>query len=224
MNSLLLLNCSPRGARSNSMRMLTQIAAGWKGAGGAEPTVLHLAKGADFQRAVEAFGSAESVLLGMPLYTDSMPGLVAEFIEALEPLVGRQGNPRLGFLVQSGFMEPLHSRGLQRYLAKLAMRLGSPYAGTIVRGGGEALQMQPDEALGKLFGLLRELGGQLAGAGRFDPETLAQVAGREQFSAATAGAMSLACKTPLVQFYWNQQLKKNCAWERRFAAPYAPHS
>ncbi len=157
----------------------------------------------------------------MPLYTDSMPALVAEFIEALEPLVGREGNPRVGFLVQSGFSEALHSRGLERYLAKLAARLGSPYAGTIVKGGGESLQAMPDEGLRGLFSKLQSLGEQLKRDGRFDPETLSQVAGTERFSAGTAAALSLACKLPVTQFYWNGQLKKNDAWGRRFDAPYA---
>jgi flavodoxin-like protein len=222
MGSLLLLNGSPRGPRSNSMRMLTRVAAGWQAAGGDEPTVLHLAKSADFEQAVAVFADAGTVLLGMPLYTDSMPGLVAEFVEALEPVVGRSGNPRIGFLVQSGFMEPLHSRGLERYLAKLATRLGSPYAGTIVRGGGEALQQMPDEACRTLFGRLEALGEQLARDGRFEAATLAQVAGRESFSGVTAAALALALKLPVAQFYWSGQLKKNGAWDRRFDAPYGP--
>jgi hypothetical protein len=221
MSSLLLLNCSPRGPRSNSLRMLAQVAVGWQSAGGAEPTILHLAKRADFERAVAEFPDAGTVLLGMPLYTDSMPGVVAEFIEELEPLVGREGNPRLAYLVQSGFSEPLHSRGLERYLAKLAVRLGSPYAGTIVRGDGEALQVMPDQGLGKLFGRLQALGEQLARDGRFDRQTLAQIAGREGFSATTAAVMSVATRLPIMQFYWNGQLKKNGAWDRRFHAPYA---
>lgn len=222
MSPLLLLNGSPRGPRSNSIRMLSQVAAGWEAGGGAGPTVLHLSKRDDFDEAVAAFGDADTVLLGMPLYTDSMPGLVAEFIEALEPLVGREGNPRVAFLVQSGFSESLHSRGLERYLAKLATRLGCPYAGTIVRGGGEALQQMPDQALATLFERLRSLGGQLSADGRFDPDTLVRVAGLERFSAGTAAIVSLAMKIPVAQFYWNQQLKKNGAWDRRFDAPYAP--
>jgi hypothetical protein len=203
------------------MRMLTRVATGWHAAGGAEPTVLHLTKQADFDRAVDAFADADVVLLGMPLYTDSMPGLVAEYIEALAPLVGRSGNPRIGLLVQSGFSEALHSRGLERYLAKLANRLGCPYAGTIVRGGGESLQAMPDEALTKLFARLVVLGGQLARDGRFDAATLAQVAGTERFSAATAAALSVAFKLPVTQFYWNGQMKRNGAWDQRFDAPYA---
>jgi hypothetical protein len=222
MSSLLLLNCSPRGPRSNSMRMLGKVAEGWHAAGGAEPTVLHLAKRADFERAIAEFPAAETVLLGMPLYTDSMPGLVAEFIEELEPLVGRADNPRLAFLVQSGFSEALHSRGLERYLGKLALRLGSQHAGTIVRGNGEALQVMRDQALGKLFALLHTLGEQLARDGHFRADTLAQVAGTERLSATAAAVMSVAAKLPVTQFYWTGQLKKNGAWDRRFAAPYGP--
>ena len=42
--------------------------------------------------------------------------------------------------------------------------------------------------------------------------------------AALAGVWvaSLACRIPIIQFYWNGMLKKNGAWERRFAAPYGP--
>ncbi len=221
MNSLLLLNGSPRGPRSNSMRMLTHVAEGWQSTGGTAPAVLHLTKRADFERAVTEFASAETVLLGMPLYTDSMPALVAEFVEALEPCVGRESNPRFGFLVQSGFSEALHSRGLERYLEKLAKRLGSPYAGTVVRGGGEALQAMPDQALRRFFGQLRLLGEQLARDGRFDTETLATVAGTERLSTVMAAAMSVALKLPITESYWNSQLRKNGAWNERFAAPYA---
>ncbi len=55
MNSLLLLNGSPRGERSNSMKMLKRVAEGWVRGGGAQPEVLHLVRRAQFQRAVEAF-------------------------------------------------------------------------------------------------------------------------------------------------------------------------
>ena len=221
MSSLLLLNGSPRGPRSNSMRMMSHIVAGWTAAGGAAPEVLHLARRADFARAVEAYAEAELVLLGMPLYTDSMPGLVAEYIEALAPRVGRADNPRIGFLVQSGFDEALHSRGLERYLAKLAVRLGGGYAGTIVRGGGEALQVMPDEAFRKPIALLNALGEQLEREGQFAQETLAAFAGRARFSATELALASLLMMTPLAQFYWNGQLKRNGAWKDRFAAPYA---
>jgi hypothetical protein len=226
MKSLLLLNGSPRGPRSNSMKMLSRMAEGWVSGGGQAPEVLHLARSGDFARAVEAFPKAGTVLLGMPLYTDSMPALVKAYIEALAPrvAVAQAGgvNPELGFLVQSGFPEARHSRPLERYLAKLALRLGSPYAGTIVHGGGEALQSMPDEANRKLWAQLRTLGEQLARHGHFGQAELKAIAGTEQFSPVAASLVSMVFKLPVAQFYWNSQLKKNGAWEQRFAAPYGP--
>ena len=221
MSSLLLLNGSPRGPRSNSMKMLTRIAEGWTGAGGGAVETLHLARRADLDRAVTAYAEADVVMLGMPLYTDAMPAIVKEWIERLEPRVGMAGNPRMAFLVQSGFAESLHSRPLERYLAKLASRLDGGYAGTIVRGEGEALQSMPDEASKKLWERLQTLGGQLATTGAFDSETLEKVSLIERMSPVVAGLASVAVKLPIVQSYWNGPLKKNGVWDRRFNAPYA---
>lgn len=226
MKSLLLLNGSPRGARSNSMKMLARVAQGWEQSGERTPEVLHLARKADFDRAVVAFATTDAVLLGFPLYTDSMPALVKAYIEALAPQVEVAAaggvNPTLAFLVQSGFPEALHSRPVERYLKKLAHRLGASYAGTIVRGGGESLQAMPEEANKKLWARLRVLGEQLARDGRFGEAELRAVAGIEHFSPIARALLSLAVKLPITQFYWNSQLKKNGAWQRRFAAPYGP--
>jgi len=175
MPSLLLLDGSPRGPRSNSMKMLARLAEGWEQAGGAPPQVLHLARRADRELAAAVFKEAEVVLLGLPLYTDAMPAQVMEWIEALAPRPG--GGPVLGFLIQSGFPEAAHSRPLQRCLEKLARRLRCPCAGTLVRGGGESLQLRPDCSNGRLWALLRTLGGQLARDGRFGAAEAAALAG-----------------------------------------------
>jgi hypothetical protein len=223
MSSLLLLNGSPRGAGSNSMKMLSRVAEGWKRAASVGATVetLHLARRGDFERAVEAFAEADTVLIGMPLYADAMPSLVKEYIEELACYVGRVGMPTLAFVVQSGFSEALHSRGVERYFEKLAARLGSPYAGTIVRGGGESLRTMPDEANKKLWARLEALGEGLARDGRFDAELLPQVAGVERFSAPVAAVLGVALKWPLPLLMWNGEMRKNGAFEQRDAQPYA---
>jgi hypothetical protein len=226
MNSLLLLNGSPRGERSNPMRMLSRVVAGWEQGGGQPPEVLHLAKSADFARAVEAFADADVVLLGMPLYTDAMPSIVKFYIEAIgeraKALPSKAIRPTLGFLVQCGFPEALHIRYVERYLAKVARRLALPYAGTIVRGGGGMLDGMPDEANKKLWQRLRTLGEQLARDGCFSQPELTAVNGIERIPRFAAPLLSLAVKLHLVEFMWNGQLKKNGVWERRFAAPYGP--
>jgi hypothetical protein len=221
MSSLLLLNGSPRGASSNSMKMMSRVAEGWARGGAGTVEVLHLARPSDFRRAVAAYPGVDTVLLGMPLYADAMPSLVKGYIEELAPRVGLPGNPRMAFLVQSGFSEAMHSRGVERYFEKLARRLGSPYAGTIVHGGGEQLRSMPEQASGKLWERLAVLGESLARDGRFDPALLPQVAGIERFNAPTAAALRVALRWPLPLVMWDAEMRKNGAYATRNARPYA---
>jgi hypothetical protein len=209
------------------MRMMAPVIEGWKGAGAPEPDILHLAQRGDFERAVERFPGADTVLLGTPLYTDAMPALVKQYIEALAPGMesASQGNvrPTLGFLVQSGFEEALHSRPLERYFEKLVRRLGSPYAGTIVRGCGWSLQAMPESENRELVDHLRALGEQLARDRRFSEAELRAVAGTERFSPIAAAWLSLAFSQPaaIPNSYLDRAMEKNGVWDRRFAAPYA---
>jgi hypothetical protein len=169
---------------------------------------------------VAAFAEAECVILGFPLYTDSMPGIVKHFIEALEPLVGRENNPPVGFVVQSGFPEGLHSRYIERYLEKLAARLGSPYLGTIVKGNGEGVRIMPLSMNEKLFANLQAIGAGLASAGRFDPAVLAKIAHPEQFPALLGPVFKVFLRLPIAHSYFDDMLKQNGAYERRFAQPF----
>jgi hypothetical protein len=172
-------------------------------------------------RIVDAFAQAECALLGFPLYTDAMPGVVKHFIEALEPLLGRANNPPIGFLVQSGFPEGLHSRYVERYLEKLAARLGSPYLGTIVKGGGEGTRVMPPKMTEELFTNLQVLGAGLAGEGRFDPQILARIATPERFPAYMGPVFKVFLRLPVAHTYFDNMLKKNSMHRQRFARPFA---
>ncbi|MRS04784.1 hypothetical protein EG832_16445, partial [bacterium] len=152
-----LFNGSPRGSHGNSSIFLKQLADGF----GGESRMINLVNTSSTSDHVQAFREAKAVWLAFPLYTDSMPGIVKHFIEALEPLTGLSHNPPIGFIVQSGFPEGLHSRFIEQYLEKLAARLGSPYLGTIVKGNGEGVRMMPDEMNRFLFDALQSLGRNL---------------------------------------------------------------
>jgi len=214
---LTLFNGSPRGRKGNTPLMLEQIAAGF---GGPSETY-HLVRLKETSQMAQAFAEAECVLLGFPLYTDAMPGVVKHFIEALEPLAGRTGNPPLGFLVQSGFPEGLHSRYVERYLEKLAARLGSPYLGTIVKGGGEGTRVMPPEMTRDLFANLRSLGAGLAAEGRLDPATLQAIAKPERFPAILGPVFRVFLRLPAAHQYFDAMLKENGVYAQRFARPFA---
>lgn len=214
---LTLFNGSPRGKRGNSPIFLHEFAQGF----GGETETHHLIQARQIDQQVQAFAEAECAWIGFPLYTDSMPGVVKHFIEALEPLSGRKNNPPLGFIVQSGFPEGLHSRYVERYLEKLAARLGSPYLGTIVKGNGEGVRMMPPEANQSLFANLHALGAGLAHEGRLNPQVLAKIAHPERFPFYLGPVFEIFVRLPMAHGYFDDMLKKNGAYERRFARPFA---
>lgn len=218
---LTLFNGSPRGHKANTALLLEKFLDGFQAVPGHTAEVHHLNRQHDLPHFTQALAEAECVLLGFPLYTDSMPGLVKAFIETLEVYRGRAGNPPIGFLVQSGFPESTHSRHVERYLERLAARLGSPYLGAIVKGGVEGIQIMPDNMTRKLYTGLRQIGHAFAQTGRFDPDLLHALAKPEWYPAYLAPFFKFFVKTPAATFYWDGQLKKNGVYNQRFARPYA---
>jgi len=211
-----VFNGSPRGRRGNTPILLGEFVKGFDG----EFEVHHLIRIKDVQEHVRAFAEAKCVWLGFPLYADAMPGVVKNFIETLEPLRERTNNPPIGFLVQSGFPEALHSRYVERYLEKLAARLGSPYLGTIIKGGGEAVKSMPPEATQGLFGNLQSLGREFASTGQLSAETLRIIARPERFPIVLNPVFQLFLRMPISHTYFDNMLKENGAYEQRFARPF----
>ncbi|MEJ2707490.1 MAG: NAD(P)H-dependent oxidoreductase [Anaerolineales bacterium] len=214
---LTVFNGSPRGRKGNTPLMLDQFMQGF----GGPVEIYHLNRLKETERMVQAFGDAECILFGFPLYTDAMPGMVKRFIEALEPLAGRESNPPLGFLVQSGFPEGLHSRYVERYLEKLAARLRSPYLGTIVKGGGEGTRVMPPNMNQALFANLQSLGARLAASGRFDLAVLREIAKPEQYPWYMGPVFQVFLRLPIAHTYFDNMLEENGVFEQRFARPFA---
>jgi NAD(P)H-dependent FMN reductase len=182
----------------------------------------HLA-GADGEAgAVQAFAEARAVILGFPLYTDAMPGIVKAFIEALEPHCARPEGPELIFLVQSGFPEAIHSRAVEAYLERLAGRLNGRYVGTIVKPSGEGTRLRPQERNASLYARLRELGRSYATKGELDRKVLALLGSPERFPFWLSPIVRLFFRTNTVNFFWDRQLRENGVFEERFARPYDP--
>jgi NAD(P)H-dependent FMN reductase len=215
---LTVFNGSPRGKSGNTAVFLKHLTDGFASSGEHTYETFYLRRVKETAQFVQAFGEAEAVLLAFPLYTDAMPGMVKAFIEALAPFRGRENNPAIGFLVQSGFPEATHSRYVERYLEKLASRLGCRYMGTVVKGNGEGARWLPEGH--KLFLSLQEIGRALAEQGAFDEELLRGLAKPERFPTFLAPVFKVLLKTKLSTGGWDNQLKNNKAYEQRFARPY----
>lgn len=214
--SITLFNGSPRGSHGNSPIFLEQLAKGF----GGENTLVNLVNVNSTPDHVKNFKEAQCVILAFPLYTDSMPGIVKHFIEALEPLVGYTNNPPIGFIVQSGFPEGLHSRYIERYLEKLAFRLGSPYLGTIIKGNGEGVREMPENMNRPLFENLRIIGKNLAEGKPFNSLILRSIAKPERFPLFLDPVYKIFLRLPLAHSYFDRMLNKNDAYEKRFDQPF----
>jgi hypothetical protein len=212
---------SPRGKKSNTNYILNHFFKGFKATPGNSYELFYLNHLKDTDRFVLAFAAAERVLLAHPLYTDAMPGMVKGFIEELAPLCDREGNPDLGFIVQSGFGEAEHSRFVARYHEKLARRLGCSYLGTIIKPNCEPVQVYT-KMFKNVFEEFYQLGEFFGKTGQFDQALIQQMAQPESFSAPMRLFWRSMWKiqNSMGKSYWDEKLKANGAYEQRFARPY----
>lgn len=218
----LLLNGSPRGESSNSRLICSWLAEGVSDTGAPSPDIVTLAGAGGTGRAVGAFLSADEILLVFPLYTDSMPGIVAAFTNSLAGLdpAARAGK-RVAYVVHSGFPESAQSEPLAAYLERMSARLGLRHLGTAIKGGSEGLRLNPGSERSKTAERFRALGRSLATRGAFDGEAASALSRPRRLGPGLRLLVRLLGLTGLLQMYWNVMLRRHGAYERRFDRPYA---
>jgi len=218
----LALNGSPRGSRSNSRTIIGWMTEGMREAGVEMPLVLDLARTRELSAQRDAFLAADEVLLVFPLYTDSVPGIVKNFIDSLaDAPKGLVAGKRLALVVQSGFPEALHSEPVAAYIQRLCSRLGMVHCGTALRGGSEGLRLMPSNMTRKTHSLFSALGRSLVADGRFDQEAVRRLGRVRRLSWLARLVMFVLKPTGLVDLYWIIMLRQHGAWKHRFDQPYA---
>jgi len=211
---LTIFNGSPRGEDSNTRVLLEHFINGFTATSGNTYELAYLIK-KDNGNSVRLFQEAEHVLLAFPLYYDAMPGHVKTFIESLEPFCGRRNDLEIAFIVQSGYPEAVHSASLKPYLEGLVKQLGCKYTGTVALGGVEVIRATPALSNKRLFESFRKLGEVFGKTGALDRQVVAKLAKPEKYSEFQVKFLNLAANI----LCWHPLLKKNHAYERRFAKP-----
>ena len=216
---LAIFNGSPRKKKSNSTLLINQFLNGYAKIHDEVVPVHYIAKRNKIEEMLQEFRDAEIVLIIFPLYTDCMPGIVKEFIEDINGLTFSKPK-KIGFIVQSGFPEAIHSTFVERYLQKLTQRLGCEYLGTVIKGGVEGIQIMPPQMTKKLFGRFHELGKWFAENNSFSPEIVEKLRHPYKMSKTRRIGFSLIRLTGLTNYYWNSNLKKHGAYQNRFDRPF----
>jgi len=211
---------TPRAKGSNTKKLLDEFCRGFRRADNNTFEVFYLKSEQLINKHIAAFEAADHVILAFPLYTDAMPGIVKGFIEGLQQSCRRKSNPTLGFIVQSGFPEAIHTQNVSRYLEKLSARLGCKCTGIVRRGGVEGIHYGSAKAGRKLFNTFYELGRAYSSTGRMDAVICKKLASPEVFPSWVAAILRIVRTLGLLDIMWNRELKKNKAYDRRFSAPY----
>lgn len=211
MEKLVIYNGSPRRRGSNSALILEKTAE----ALGERVEIRDLKERDRWEEWAEAFMWEEHVMFFTPLYVHAMPSHVMAFIEKLQASEGS-----ISFFVQSGFPESSQAHYLEAYWEQLALRLGRTYAGTAIKGGVEGIQSRSAKDQDKMSGPMVKAIVNLVREGKFDQKDLRQLAIPVRFGKGLAIILQLFAKTGLMNSLWDQQLKGNNAFERRFDRPY----
>jgi NAD(P)H-dependent FMN reductase len=217
---LTVINGSPRGQKSSTTRLMTPLMKGFDSVPGGESEMIYLNHKLGEEKLAEIWQTSDVIFLAFPLYVDAMPGQVKGFIESLQVFKGSRHPPVLAFFVHSGFPEAIHSRFVERYLAKLSIRLGCPHAGTIVKGGSEGMQLMPDKSIQPLLSKMEMLGVALGKTKLLEAQLVKEIAGMERIPRFMGLFFPLLAKFGVFDGYWNSQLKANNAYHDRFARPY----
>ena len=217
---LAVYNGSPKGERGNSNSLLRHFLDGVMETPGHSYELAHLAKVKEQERFVESFTGADAVILAFPLYTDMMPGIVKAFIESLEPLCSREGNPPIGFIIQCGFPESVHLRALESYLEKLSRRLGCRYLGTALKGGGQGIQSPLRFMTGGFLDAMSKLGREFGRTGEFNQDVVARLGRVERLSPPRLLFAGTIGNWMAKKVFWGRVMKENHAYERCLARLY----
>jgi multimeric flavodoxin WrbA len=210
MEKLVIYSGSPRKSHSNTSFILSKVAEIL----GDRVEIRDLKKRDKWDRWAEAFKEEKDVMFFMPLYVHAMPSHVMEFVEKLKPSKGS-----ISFFVQSGFPESSQSHYLEAYFEQLALRLGRTYLGTAIKGGVEGMQMRPARARDKAIEPLANAIINLFEQGKFSQKDIKKLAMPVRFGVIVIVIFKLLYKTGLVNIMWDQQLKENGAFEKRFDRP-----
>jgi multimeric flavodoxin WrbA len=216
---LAIFNGSPRHKKSNSKILTDNFLKGFNRFCTDVVPVNYLANLKKTEENIEAFKNSETVIVIFPLYTDCMPGIVKEFFERIF-MMKDSATRRIGFIVQSGFPEAIHSVYVEHYLRKFAERINCEYLGTVTKGGVEGIQIMPSWMTRKLFKQFESLGEYFAKNGIFSPEIKSSLGKPNKMSVLSKAGFQLFNKLGLTNFYWNSNLKKYGAFNKRFDQPY----
>lgn len=185
--NLVIINCSPRmKAKSNTNMIINAFAAGYTKSGNTAE-IYQLSEVGSWEEIRKAFYNNTNILMALPLYVECIPGIMAEFLETLEPKAPAEGQKatRISFILQSGFSEASQRRCCEEYLKMLPGYLNCEYGGVLMKGEMFVTHLLPAPAADKMLEPFIRMGELFAKKGEFPEDKAAGLNGAEYSSRKT---------------------------------------
>ncbi|MDF2944647.1 MAG: hypothetical protein K0S01_3505 [Herbinix sp.] len=218
--NLLIINCSPRvKAKSNTNIIVRAFADGYTKQGNTVE-IYNLSELGKWDEIRVAFYNHENILMALPLFVESIPGIMLEFLETLSPKSNSEGQPKtkLSFLLQGGFSEASQLRCGERYLEQIPGFLNCEYGGTLIKGSMFIIHMLPETSSKQMVSPFIEMGEVFAIDGKFDKEKVNKFAAPEYYSKRFILLHTLL--SPLNKLFFAIFFKKNGCLGSLTAQPY----
>ena len=137
MEKLIILNGSPRAPRSNSKQYAALFAEHYP----VKTEYCEIRRNNHLQLC-EAVDTATKLLFVFPLYVDSLPVTLLNFLKTLEQHPPRQ-KPIVSVLVNCGFLEPRQNDVAVEMMRLFCSENGYPFGSVLKVGSGEAILTTP---------------------------------------------------------------------------------
>ena len=163
-------------SKSNTAKVIVAFQKGVE-ENGNTTEVWYLSDRRQWTRAANAFEQNDHILIAFPLYVESIPGILLEFLSGLTPK--QAPGTKLAFLIQGGFPEASQSRCCEAFLETLPAQLGCDYAGTLIKGDMFGTSLVDEKNREKMLAPFTQMGRTFAQTGSFEKAAVDAFAGPE---------------------------------------------
>lgn len=176
---IVIINGSPRHRQfSNTAKILQAFIKGYE-AEGNTCELYSLSCRNEWEAARKAYLSNEKIIFALPMYVESIPSLMLEFLDSLP--TERQLPAELSFILHGGFDEGYQFRLCEKLLTSVTTQLGCSYGGCLTRGGSFMLRLLSDTEVEKMTRAYIAMGRSYAWNGDFLTPAARKFTGTERY-------------------------------------------
>lgn len=210
----IIINGSPKGKAGNTEIFIRNFIKGMN-----QDVVVKRIIEEDYKLLADLVKEFDAIILALPLYIHSMPGIAMRFIEYLD--ANNTNRPKsIGFILQCGFPEGFQCKYLERYFESLAKELNMKYLGTLVKPEAAGINVMPEFMTKKLFANLKKFGQIFEGTGVFDKVIMEVTKQPYEIKGFRLKFVKMAKELGVMDIMWNKFLRESRAFKARYDQPY----